>query len=122
MAIKQTAFGMENEFMKRGYLLPDGCKDLTNIAKPAQKRPLDLRAPGFSNFKKLPLPPITRQVFVPPKTSIYQLAKLLGLKPFEIAADLLKLGVFGMVDNIIDFKTICEVARMHGFLAIKAGV
>jgi len=113
--------GMENEFMKRGFLLPNGSKDLSGVAKPTQKRALDLRALGFSNFKKLPLPPITRQVFIPPKTSIYKLAELLGLKPFEIAADLLKLGVFDMVDNIIDFKTICEVARMHGFLAIKAG-
>lgn len=113
---------MENEFMKRGFLLPEGCKDLSDVPKPTQKHLPDLRALGLLTFKKLPpLPPITRQVFIPPKTSIYKLAELLGVKPFEIAADLLKLGVFGMVDNIIDFKTICEVARMHGFLAIKAG-
>ena len=113
---------MENEFMKRGYLLPNGCKDLSGAAKLPQKRLPDLRALGLLPFKKDPsLPPITRQVFIPPKTTIYKLAGLLGLKPFEIAADLLKLGVFGMVDNIIDFKTICEVARIHGFLAIKAG-
>lgn len=27
--------GMENEFMKRGYLLPDGCKDLIDVLRPA---------------------------------------------------------------------------------------
>jgi len=114
---------MENEFMSRGYLLPGGCKDLSGAAKPAQKRAPDLRVLGLLTVKKFgPLPPVTRQVFIPPKTTIYKLAELLGLKPFEIAADLLKLEVFGMVNNVLDFKTISDVARLHGFLAIKAGM
>jgi hypothetical protein len=28
---------MENEFMKRGYLLPEGCKDLVNVLHPKQQ-------------------------------------------------------------------------------------
>jgi len=85
---------MENEFMSRGYLLPGGCKDLSGAAKPAQKRLPDLRALGLLTLKKDPsLPPLTRQVFIPPKTSIYKLAELLGLKPTTLASRVKSLGM-----------------------------
>lgn len=113
---------MENEFMKRGYLLPDGCKDLSDVAKLKQRRVTDLSVLGLLTPKQFPpLPPITRQVFIPPQTTVKKLAALLDLKPFEIIGDLMKLGVFAMTDYLLDFKTISDVARMHGFLAIKAG-
>jgi hypothetical protein len=115
--------GMENEFMKRGYLLPDGCKDLSDVANLKQRRASDPSALGLLAPKKfVPLPPITKQVFIPPQTTVKKLAALLDLKPFEIVGDLMKLGVFPMTDFLLDFKTISEVARMHGFLAIKAGL
>ena len=68
------------------------------------------------------LPPVTRQVLVPPQTTVKQLATLLELRPFDIIGDLMKLGIFAMTDFLLDFKTISDVARMHGFFAIKAGV
>jgi hypothetical protein len=113
---------MENEFMKRGYLLPDGCKDLGDVVKLKQRRVSDptelaLLAPKNSP----PLPPINKQVIVPPQTTVKQLAGLLKLQPIEIIGDLMKLGTFAMMDFRLDFKTISDVARMHGFFAIKAG-
>jgi len=114
---------MENEFMKRGYLLPEGCKDLSDVAKLKQRREPDLSVLGLLTPKKFPpLPPVTKQVFIPPQTTVKKLAGLLDLKPFEIIGDLMKLGVFAMTDYLLDFKTISDVARMHGFLAIKAGL
>jgi len=117
---------MENEFMKRGYLLPEGCKDLSDVAK------LKLNQEKLSGFFKVTtmakiamqpaLPPITRQVLVPPNTTVKQLAALLELRPFDVIGDLMKLGIFAMTDFLIDFKTISDVARMHGFFAIKAGL
>jgi hypothetical protein len=121
---------MENEFMKRGYLLPDGCKDLSDVAKLKQEDvPKALTAALLQTAYYHPtakvskgsasLPPITRQVFIPPGTTVQKLAALLEQKPIEIIGDLMKLGVFAMTDYVIDFKTISEVARMHGFQAIK---
>jgi len=113
---------MENEFMKRGYLLPEGCKDLSDVAKLNQRRMPDWPALGLWTPKTFgEMPPITKQVFIPPQTSVKKLAALLDLKPFEIVGDLMKLGVFAMTDFLLDFKTISDVARMHGFLAIEAG-
>ena len=114
---------MENEFMKRGYLLPEGCKDLSDVAKLKQRQLPDLSMMGFLGPKKVqPLPPITKQVFIPPQTTVEKLAGLLELRPFEIVADLMKLGIFAMTNYRLDFKTISDVARMHGFLAIKAAI
>ena len=67
-----------------------------------------------------PLPPISRQVFIPPQTTVRQLAALLGQKPFQIIGDLMQLGIFAKANSLLDFKAISEVARMHGFAAIKA--
>ena len=110
--------------MRRGYLLPDGCKDLSDAAKLKVKQ-----GKFFSKFwattivptPPAELPPITRQVFIPPRTTVRKLAELLALKPFEIVGDLMKLGMFAMVDEVLAFNTISSVAKMHGFLAIKAG-
>lgn len=115
---------MENEFMKRGYLLPNGCKDLSDAAA------LKLKHDKLSRFLALmtmamppaPLPPVTKQVFIPPQTTVKKLAALLDLRPIEVVGDLMKLGTFAMLDYRLDFKTISDVARLHGFLAIKAGL
>jgi hypothetical protein len=43
---------MENEFMKRGYLLPDGCKDLMDVLKPKEQQPLLLHPSAVEKLKK----------------------------------------------------------------------
>ena len=114
---------MENEFMKRGYLLPDGCKNLSDVGKMKQRRVADVAGLAFFIPKKFePLPPVTKQAIVPAQTTVKNLAALLDLRPIEVIGDLMKLGMFAMPDFRLDFKTISDVARMHGFLAIKAGL
>lgn len=129
---------MENEYMKRGYLLPPGCKDLADVLKHKQQ-PVPgavlhslpqipkghwmaaVYNPILKAWKQLPaLPPLKGQVFIPPDTSVKMLATLLGQKPFQIIGDLMTLGVFAQVDSILNFRTISEVARFYGFTAIKA--
>jgi hypothetical protein len=113
---------MENEYMKRGYLLPEGCKDLSDVAKLKQKYVPDLAWLALlASQKSSPLTPIKRQVFISPNTTVKKLATLLGKKPFEIVCDLVQLGTFASVDDVLQFVTISAVARMHGFEAIKAG-
>jgi hypothetical protein len=114
---------MENEYMKRGYLLPDGCKDLMPIAKP--ERNLEALAKHLARVlaakTSMPFPPITKQVVVPPKMTVVKLAALLGQKPFRIHNDLMKLGIFAALNDLLEFYMISDVAKMHGFLAIRAG-
>jgi hypothetical protein len=129
LASPELIASMENEYMKRGYLLPPGCKDLSDVLKLKHKHVQSgfFKAPAWISevsmgFEKVPepLPPVTGQIFITPGTSVMKLAALLGQKPFVIVADLMKLGMFATIDFLLDFKTISKVARMHGFTAIKA--
>ncbi len=122
---------LENEFMRRGYLLPEGCKDLIDVlklkARSGHSMELSELKPQIFNFKSkpqapptpAPLPPVTREIVVPEKTSVAQLAALLGQKPFRIIADLMQIGVFTTLNQVLDFETIARVARMHGSSAKK---
>lgn len=118
---------MENEFMKRGYLLPEGCKDLSDVAKLKLKQNKLSQFVALTTMTKMAmqpeaLPPVTKQVFILPQTTVKKLADLLELQPFEILCDLRKLGIPAVTESTLDFKAISNVARMHGFLAIKAGL
>ncbi len=119
--------------MKRGYLLPPGCKDLSDALKLKQKPAVEAWVLGSSyvspskfdtapepSAAKKSLPAIKGQIFVSPGTTVERLTTLLGQKPFQIIADLMKIGVFATLNSLLDFKTISKVARMHGFLAIMS--
>src|SRR5215469_463814 len=104
--------GMENEFMNRGYLLPDGCKDLNDVLKLKQKHAAapfpylpHMLASSDTTLKpwKLPppLPPVTGEIVIPSQTTVKTLAALLGCKPHEIVAGLMQLGVFATPDNLL---------------------
>jgi hypothetical protein len=126
--------GMESDFMARGYLLPPGCKDLIdvlNIKQQAGRAFVDISNLKFSKLKppvwklKPPepsklLPPIVGEIVVPEKTSVSQLAALVGQKPFQILADLMEIGVFASVNQALGFGTIARIARKYGFTARKA--
>lgn len=109
--------------MKRGYLLPEGCKDLAIVAKIERKQDLlsQYLARALAGKPSPPLPVMTRQVVILPHTTVKKLAALLGQKPFRIICDLVQLGTFASVDDVLQFTKISDVARMHGFLAIRAG-
>lgn len=48
---------------------------------------------------------------------VRDLAGALGLKPFQVVSDLMKLKVFKSPDDSVDFAVAATVARMHGFRA-----
>ena len=126
---------MENDYMKRGYLLPEGCKDLIDVLKRKEKHPQDLLQTLPRQFAHLPNaqgslikplkhpsspPPIKGEIVVPAQTTVSQLAALLGQKPFVILADLMQMGVFACVSQWLGFETISKVARKYGLVARKA--
>ena len=126
---------MQNDFMARGYLLPPGCKDLIdvlNLKQEASRGFVDISTLKFSNLKppvwKLkpieaskPPSPIVGEIVIPEKTSVGQLAELLGQPPFQIMADLMEIGVFAGVHQVLGFGTIARIARKYGFTARKTG-
>jgi Translation initiation factor IF-2, N-terminal region len=118
---------MENDFMKRGYLLPEGCKDLIDVLKLKPHLPpggwfdlSELKPQLLKPPQSFPLPPITGEIIIPEGTSVLQLAALLGRKPFRIVADLMDIGVFANVNQLLDFETISKVARKYGYTVRKA--
>jgi hypothetical protein len=108
---------LENEFMKRGYLLPNGCKDLVETLGP--NAPRDSRPPALP-VKPAPLPPVTGELLVPDRISVPKLAVAVGKKPFQIVADLMEAGVFATVEQELNFEAISKVVRKYRFRAKRA--
>jgi hypothetical protein len=92
---------VENEFMRRGYLLPFGSKDLTSF-KPSLP-PLPLPLPG--------------EILAPEHMTVLELADALKQKPYKIIADLMEDGIFANVNQQIPFKAISDVAKKYGYTA-----
>ena len=107
---------MENEYMKRGYLLPEGCKDLIDVWKvkgtPKPSTPKSSSAAA--------LPPVIGDLVVPAGMTVSELAASLTQKPFQIIADLMELGIFANLKDELGFETISKVVRKYGFIAKRA--
>lgn len=88
-----------------------------------QKQPAPFLYPTLPTRTSKPvIPPLGEgQVLIRPGTTVGELAELLGQKPFMIIGDLMKLGVFATIHQVIDFKVISQVAKRYGFEAVKAG-
>ena len=109
---------MNHDYSKRDYLLPEGCKDLSDVWKlAAQKKAQEQRA----SMSPAALPPIIGELATPEGTSVAELASLLNQKPFQIIADLMEAGVFANINHKLDFDTIAKVARKYGYMARRAG-
>ena len=108
--------------MQRGYLLPEGCKDLNDVLKRKQKRSHYLLPKLPKQLAQLPkgFPPVKGEIIIPAQTTVSHLAALLSQKPFLIIADLMQMGVFANVWQLLGFETISRVARKYGFIAKKA--
>src|ERR1043165_8243604 len=99
---------MNPDYSKRDYLLQTGCKDLIDVINlQAQRQTQTLwlanpskEPPPIKNPSK-ELSPITKEVLVSEKTTVGELAALLGQKPFTIIADLLELGVFASISQSV---------------------
>jgi len=103
---------MNYDYNKRGYLLPDGCKDLIDV--------LTSKAPAkpLTTFPSTtPLPPIVGEVTVAERMTIRELAALLKQKPFQIIADLIELKVLANMDQELSFDLISQVVRRYGYTA-----
>src|SRR3974390_2748959 len=58
-----------------------------------------------------------KRVILSKYIEIRELAKLLGLKPFQVVAQVLELGIFRHADGLIDFPIAAAIAQKHGFVA-----
>ncbi len=105
---------MDYNYKKRNYLLPEGCKDLIDVAKP-KVRPVQ-RKPAAPR----PLPPIIGELTVTDQMTVGGLASVLKKKPFQIIADLMEFGVFVNLKQHVDFEMISKVLRKYGYTAKKA--
>jgi hypothetical protein len=106
---------MDDDYMKRGYLLPEGCRDLIDVlkSKVQHKQKPPPRAPK-------PLPPIVGEMSVAEQMTVGELAALLKQKPFKIIADLMEIGVFVNVHGRLHFDIVAKVVRRYGYTAKKA--
>ncbi|MHB8524318.1 MAG: translation initiation factor IF-2 N-terminal domain-containing protein [Limisphaerales bacterium] len=106
---------MNNDYMKRGYLLPEGCKDLIDVLNPTLQH-----KSAQESRTTAPLPPLIGEMTVPNQTTVRELAEVLKQKPFRIIADLMEIGVFATPHQQIAFDIIAQVVRRYGYAAKKA--
>ena len=105
---------MSSDYSKRDYLLPKGCKDLIDVINLQKSQKQELKWQAGESFNQLP--PITGEILLPEGTSVAEFAALLGQKPFKIVADLMGLGIFANVKQLVDFEAMRKVARKYGYL------
>ncbi len=97
-----------SDFMSRGYLLPHGCRDLIDL----------LNLKSKANWKRS-APPAPRfgEIGIPGSITVRILALLLSRPPFEVIADLMGLGIFANVNELIGFEIASVVVRKYGLRA-----
>src|SRR5690349_14367576 len=121
---------MSPDYSKRDYLLPPGCKDLIdviNLEAGQKPKTFELKAEYESIIAsdfvlgELPgvPPPIKGEIQVAGNTTVGQLAELIRQKPSRVIADLMLLGVFATVNQVVAFEAINKVARQYGYVAKK---
>jgi hypothetical protein len=118
---------MNNEFMKRGYLLPEGCKDLKDVLKLAKPQPA---SPAWAliadkqgvKTKAVQMPKPTPHssplapwvIMLPEFTTAAQLARMIGTTSSAIVAAFRGAGLFVEKDQFLDFDTVAKVVRHYG--------
>ena len=112
-----TFADMDNEYMKRGYLLPDGCKDLTHVPKPV---PASVKPKSAPVPLEPPLPPVTGEISFTEGMTVRQLADVLKQKPWKTMADIVGFKVMVTLDHAIPIEVVAKVARKYGFTVRKA--
>ena len=58
-----------------------------------------------------------KTVYLLDRMVVRDLAGVIGLKPFQVVADLLELKLFKSPDEEVDFEAASVVARKHGYRA-----
>ena len=118
---------MSFEHFERGYLLPEGCKDLIDLIRLGLKSQSEIvvRLPLLQPkpqtgvfFKPASPPPVMKgDLPVSDRTTVKELAALLGQEPFKIIADAMELGIFANVNQPLGFKAIAHIAGKYGYTA-----
>jgi translation initiation factor IF-2 len=57
---------------------------------------------------------VTGAIVVREGISVGEFAVLLGQKPFKIIADLMEIGVFASLKQVVNFETMRRLARKYG--------
>jgi translation initiation factor IF-2 len=57
-----------------------------------------------------------RRIFIWNYIEVGELARMLGVKPYKVVAQVLELGIFRHADEVIDFTTAATIASRHGFV------
>ena len=107
---------MDYDYEKRGYLLPEGCKDLIDVLKPKAQLASTPRL-GPSGPLSTIVEETKGELTVAERMTVRELAALLRKKPFQIVADLLELRVVANVDQPVSFELIARVLRKYGYAA-----
>lgn len=115
--------------MNRGYLLPDGCKDLMDawkakeLSHPFSFLPAIKPGMGGGHWMTYPMPlkapHYKGMLTVPAQISVLELATMLNQNMSRIFADLLEIGGLAAVKEQLDFATIQKIAWKYGFIAKK---
>jgi|ERR1041385_5267828 hypothetical protein len=129
---------MTPEQYQRSYLLPPGCKDLIDVLRLQELQNQATTPPAISgqaaitgaesfskvwkfNEKKLKPafahPGFFLEVTLAAKVTVTYLASLLGRTPFQVAADLMELGVFATTHEQISFDDAARLLRKYGLSA-----
>jgi hypothetical protein len=110
---------MNFEHFERGYLLPEGCKDLIDVINLLQARPKPTIFLKAASTRANQEPPINGDLLVSETITVGELASLLRQKPFKIIADLMQLGFFATVKQSLGFEAVSQMARKYGYIAKK---
>ena len=98
---------MNDDYSKRGYLLPEGFKDLIDVFNLASKTQPEPAA----------LPQVTQTVLVADPISVPELAVLVKRKPFQIIVDLMAFEIYADLNQELDFETASGLLKKYGILA-----
>lgn len=115
------------DYSKRDYLLPPGCKDLIDVINlmaarksvPTVFLPRKHHQMLLGEFPGIPAP-LTGEIKIAGATTVGQLAAVIGQPTAAIMADLMVLGIFATVNQVIGFEAIRRVARKYGYEAKRA--
>ena len=105
------------DYSKRGCSLPPGCKDLIDVLNLNKRRDL-----ADVPVKVVPLPATSNEGFtveVTSTTTVKDLAELLHLKPLEIIAGLMEMGVFANLNHVVEFDSAAKLLAKYGYFATK---
>lgn len=105
------------DYSKRDCSLPAGCKDLIDVLNLNKRRNL-----ADPPVKIVPLPTKSGEGFtveITPATTVKDLAEILHLRPIEIIAGLMGMGVFANLNHVVDFDSAAKLLAKYGYFATK---